>query len=155
MYLTLKKHFATRPGFCLVGQDEKTQAYLEKVPLNGELMGKFTRPRSLKFHKKFFALLNVGFEHFEPPADYKGMPTVKNFDAFRKQCIIAAGYYVMVYSITGNMQYISKSISFASMEEEEFEQLYSSVIDVLLKYVLKNYTRDDIDEVINEVLGFA
>lgn len=155
MKLVLKKQFATRPGFCLVGMDESTQEYLDRLPTNTELMGNFTRPRNLAFHKKYFALLQVGFEHFEPPELFKGNVVGKNFDAFREQCIIGAGFYDVVYSITGDPRYIAKSISFANMSEHDFSDLYSKTIDVLLKYVLKSYTRDDIDEVVNEVLGFG
>lgn len=155
MNLVLKKHFATKQGFCLVGADETTQIYLEKLRVGTEIVGDFKRPRNYEFHKKYFALLNVGFDHFEPPELFKGNIVGKNFDAFREQCIIGAGFHDVVYSITGVPRYIAQSISFANMSEDDFGDLYSKTIDVLLKYVLKNYTRDDIDEVVNEVLGFA
>jgi hypothetical protein len=41
------------------------------------------------------------------------------------------------------------------MGQEEFDGLYSSVIDVVLARILTNYTRDDIDSVVNQILGFV
>jgi hypothetical protein len=41
------------------------------------------------------------------------------------------------------------------MDEDEFTQVYSKVADVLLQKVLRNYTRGDLDRVVNEILGFV
>jgi predicted amidohydrolase len=49
----------------------------------------------------------------------------------------------------------AKSINFGSMGQEEFDGLYSSVIDVVPARILTNYTRDDIDSVVNQILGFV
>ena len=53
------------------------------------------------------------------------------------------------------MKLKARSISFANMEQPEFEELYSAVADVLLEHVLSNYAnRAQLDEVVNKVMGF-
>lgn len=111
--------------------------------------------RNWKFHKKFFAMLDIGFDAFDPPeSEHRGMPVQKNRERFRKDCIIAAGFYDAVANLNGEVRAEAHSISFASMDDEEFERVYSAVANVLLQKVLRNYTRADLDEVVERMLGF-
>ena len=121
------------------------------------VIGDFVKPRNNQFLRKFFALLNVGFGAWEPPegAGYKGMQIEKNYDRFRKDCIILAGYFHLVYDIKGEEKAVADSISFGSMDENDFEELYSKVIDVLIKHIMANTTREDIDMQVDRVLGFV
>lgn len=112
--------------------------------------------RNGKFHRKFFVMLTVGFEAFDPPeSEHKGLPVQKNFERFRKDCIIAAGFYDAVVNLNGEVRAEARSMSFASMDDEEFERVYSAVANVLLQRVLRNYTRADLDEVVERMLGFV
>lgn len=123
---------------------------------NGEIVSaEIKRPRNYEFHKKFFALLNYAFECWEPEdLTYKGKPVGKNFDRFRKDIITLAGYYDLVTNIKGEVKAEAQSISFGKMKEDEFEQLYSKTINVIIKQVLTNYTREDVDRVIENIIGF-
>lgn len=115
----------------------------------------FTQPRNVKFHRKFFALLEVGFDAWEPPeTEYRGLPTQKDPERFRKDCITAAGFYDVVSSLDGSVRLEAKSMSFASMDEEEFNRLYNAIANVILMKVLTNYTRDDLDRVVEQILMF-
>lgn len=116
----------------------------------------FKEVRNGKFLRKFFAMLNVGFDAFEPGGkEWKGEPVAKNFDRFRKDCTILAGFYEATYDINGGVKLEAKSIAFGNMDEDEFERVYSAVADVLLSRVLKNYTRADLDRVVDQILGFV
>lgn len=113
-------------------------------------------PRNYQFHKKFFAMLNVGFEAWEPRhKTYKGQPVQKNFERFRKDVIIAAGFYDIVATSAGGIKHEAHSISFAQMDDLEFERLYSAVADVLLQGVLARYTRADLDAVVEKLMRFT
>ncbi len=118
----------------------------------------FKKIRNGKFHRKFFALLNFAFEAWEPDRvrqQYKGMPVQKNFERFRSDVTIAAGYYTQTFDLDGNMKLEAMSISFAKMDDTEFEKLYSAVADVILGKILTTYNgREELDEVIAEVLNF-
>lgn len=115
-------------------------------------------PRNPKFHRKFFALLNLGFDAWEPDRvrkSYRGMPVEKNFEQFREDITILAGFYEQTFDLRGRMKLKAKSISFASMDDMEFEKVYSAVADVLLQRVLHNYSgRAELDEVVERVMGF-
>jgi hypothetical protein len=115
-------------------------------------------PRNPKFHRKFFALLQVGFDAWEPARQrktYKGRPMEKNFDQFREDVTILSGHYVQTFDLKGRMVLRAKSISFGSMDDAEFEEVYSSVADVLLRDVLSTYAgRDELDAVVEKMMGF-
>lgn len=116
-------------------------------------------PRNSKFHRKAFALFTLGFEHWEPGRKhkkYKGMPVNKCFERFRKDITILAGFYEQTFDLEGNMKLEAKSISFASMEEPEFEEVYSAVMNVLLDKVFIRYAgRAEVDQIIDQIMRFA
>jgi len=81
------------------------------------------RPRNIGFHRKFFALLNMGFENREQ---------YDNFEDYRAVHVMKAGYYKTIETDKGVI-YLPKSISFAKMDDLEFQELYNRMIDVLIK----------------------
>lgn len=129
---------------------------MEEMQSNGEFKATFTRPRNIKFHKKFFALLNVAFDAWEAPAmEHAGIPVQKNRDRFRKDIIIACGFYETTVNLAGKVRLEAKSIRFDRMDDDEFEKLYSKAIDVILGQVLSNYTREDLDYQVEQILRFT
>jgi hypothetical protein len=129
---------------------------LRKIKLGSTVRARFTQPRNIGFHRKFFAMLDIGFDAWEPPErEYNGLPVQKNRERFRKDCIIAAGFFEPVANLLGEVRAEAHSISFANMDQTEFERVYSAVADVILQKVLRNYTRADLDRVVDEILRFA
>jgi hypothetical protein len=125
----------------------------------GELCNiEFKFPRNSKFHRKLFALLLVGFEAWEPGRKhktYKGIPIAKNFEQFREDITILAGFFEQTFTLRGEMRLRAKSISFAKMDDAEFESLYSAVADVLLDRVLTAYKgREELDDVVDRIMRF-
>ncbi len=118
-----------------------------------------TFPRDPVKHRKFFALLNVGFEHWQAKRKhktYRGVPVEKNFDTFRKDVTILAGYYEQHFDLQGRMKLEAQSISFANMEDDEFERLYDAVAQVLLEQVLTTYAgRAELDEIVDRIMKFT
>lgn len=119
----------------------------------------FVIPRNGKFHRKYFALLDVGFEAWEPNRkhkSYKGIAVSKSREQFREDIIILAGFYEQTFNLRGEMKIRAKSISFANMDNAEFERLYSATVDVLLREVLTTYKgREELDAVVEKIVGFA
>jgi len=108
------------------------------------------------FHRKYFALLNFAFEHWEdtaPPVYHKGERVHPNFERFRKDIQIIGGFFDLVVNLKGEIRYESKSISFASMGQVEFEGVFKKTIDILLERVFQGpqwseqYLRDITDEI--------
>lgn len=129
-----------------------------KMPMNAEYKGVFSQPRNAKFHRKYFTLLNFAYEQFEPEEveGKYGIVPEKDRDQFREDIIILAGFYRIVRRVNGQEIVVAKSISFARMDQDEFDELYSKTITVVLKYVLKNYSGEDLENVVDQLLlGYA
>lgn len=115
----------------------------------------FVVPRNPLFHRKFFALLNVGFDAWQPTLTHEGKTVEKDFDQFREDVTILAGHYIQTWTLDGEMRLRAKSISFRSMDQDEFEKVYSSVADVMLSRVLTTYRdRQELDNVVDRVMRF-
>lgn len=86
-----------------------------------------TNKRNIKFHRKFFALIKLAFDNQE---------NYTNIEELRKDLIINAGYYnERTNYITGEVIIEAQSISFSSMEEQEFEKVYNSVLDSVCSFL--------------------
>ena len=152
MHVTLRK---TQTGF-LPG-DPATEEWYKKVKPGAFIHGDFKQIRNKLFHSKYFALLTIGFENWEPgeiDSDY-GIP-MKNFDRFRKDVAILCGFYEIVPRLDGTARPEAKSISFANMDETEFQDLYSKTIDLFIKKIYgKDMTVKTMDDTVNHYLSFA
>lgn len=143
------------PNGSLVPATTEEAEKLKKIKAGQAVTVKLTQKRNYNFHKKFMAMMQIGFDAFEPAiTEYKGIPVQKNFDRFRKDITIAAGFYDFEMCINGEPKAIAKSISFAKMSQEEFEQVYNACCNALLQRVLTNYTQPDLDRVVNEIVRF-
>lgn len=146
----------TRSG--LVPNDPETQRWYDKIPLVGIVRGKFSQMRNPGFHKKAFALFNMAFDLWEPgEIDSKYGTPQKNFDRFRKDLVILAGYYEIYIRVDGSTRVEAKSLRFDKMDNDEFAACYSAIIDVLLAKIpqMANMTKDEVDETVNKILSFA
>ena len=143
----------------LAPADPETVEALAKVKLGAVLHGKFTRMRNPKFHRKMFALLSLGMSAWIAPneLEYKGRPVAKSFDRFRRDIVILAGHYEAVVTLKGEVRLEAKSLSFASMDEAEFERVYAGVLTVLWDRIfeLAGYkSKEEVDKTVNELLRF-
>ena len=57
--------------------------------------------------------------------------------------------------MNGDIIYIPKSINFASMEQDTFNEFYSRAIDIALNDFMPDSTESEIEAHINEVIGFV
>jgi hypothetical protein len=141
----------------LVPADEHEADKLRRIKVGGLVKCQISETRNPKFHMKFMALVRLGFDSFHPPEEtYKGLPVETDFEQFREDLTIAAGFRTVAYRIDGSFRVRAKSISFARMEQDEFERVYSAVANVLLRGVLVRYqNRAVLDSVVNKILGFV
>jgi hypothetical protein len=116
--------------------------------------------RNSQFHRKFFALIKIAFDLWAdtmPAQEYHGLQVTPDFDRFRRDVIIMAGFFRPVRNAKGELRVEAESISFSNMTEERFEQLYSAVINVILHKILpgKGLTEQGLREWAGRVLEFA
>ena len=141
----------------LIPTDPDSEKWYRKIKIGGMVHSKFTLYRNPKFHRKFFALLNIAYDNWEPGEinSKYGVPE-KNFKRFRKDLAILAGYYHLVIRLDGTTRPQADSISFASMDQAEFEKLYSKTIDVLIKNVYgSSLDANKLNEIVEKYLQFA
>jgi len=145
----------TQGGYVPATHEDQLIADSHKI---GEVIrADFKKMRNPGFHRKFFALIKLGFDAFEPKKqESKYGEIMKNPEQFRHDITILAGHYLQSYRVNGDIITTAKSIKFSSMSPHEFNQLYSSAIDVLLREVLTHYKdQAEIDEVVEKVMSFA
>jgi len=98
----------------------------KKIPLNEPIIYDWSKPRNYKFHKKFFALLNMAYENQEQ---------YNNIEHLRHDLTIEAGFYEIRHNLHGVEIYEPKSISFAKMDKVEFSEFYNRIVDVIVKWI--------------------
>jgi len=103
---------------------------LKKLKKNTPLKFEVKQERNYQFHKKTMALFNLGFENQEK---------INSFDNYRKIMTMKAGFFTTEVTDKG-VVYFAKSISFANMDNSEFEDLYSKLIHVIAKDLNLNDT---------------
>ncbi|EIM8479554.1 DUF1367 family protein [Serratia marcescens] len=180
----------TQLSFIKTSHDTLTPATSEvrdflhnKVKIGAVLTADFKRVRNPRFHRKYFSLLNLGFEYWTPTggaispeekslirgyvrhlAEFAGhgetlnslakgylrkvaaqradrVTLLKSFDAFRRWATIEAGYYTEQVMPNGVIVREPTSISFASMDDTQFAELYKQTLNVLWQFILnKTFT---------------
>jgi len=145
----------TSHGF--MPDDPDTDEWYHKIKINEVVHGSLRRHRITWKHRKYFALLKLGFDNWTPgEIDSKyGIPQ-KNFERFRKDAAILCGFYEVVIRIDGSTRIEAKSISFKNMDQAEFDNLYSKTIDLFLAKIYgKDMTKDELDQAVEKYISFA
>lgn len=143
-------------GLGLIPYGVEAEQWLAKQPINSVVEGTFVKPRNIKFHGKFFAMLNVAYANYEWPTIETKWGTAKvSFDTFRKYVVAHAGHAEAYMTPSGEVRVTAKSLAFDEMDEDEFAQVYSDVLDYILQHYLANWTTGDMDHAINVMMGFT
>jgi hypothetical protein len=103
--------------------------------------------RNSKFHGKVFAFFNFCFQYWKGENEYQNES--KQFDVFREHLTCLAGYHDSFYGIDGRVRIEAKSISYANMTQDEFESLYSALINAAMRNI--NFNDED---AYSQLLGF-
>lgn len=99
--------------------------------------------RNVRFHRKFFALLNLSFQYL-PERTQNGFRSV---EGFRQYVTVAAGYYDTYYSPRlKEFVEIPKSIKFSSMDEAEFGDFYEKCKDVIWTMIGSYVTAEQFEQ---------
>lgn len=88
--------------------------------------------RNVDFHRKYFALIAYAWEFLNE----KELDTFKTKDNFRKYLEISAGHCdVIFHPRLQEFVEIPRSISFGSMDNTEFSELYRRIKDVIFSII--------------------
>lgn len=156
------KIMLTKIGGGLAPVDLESARLFDTIASGDVIEVPYTTKRNPRFHRKFFALLRVGFDLWEPqPSEgqaelfEKYGPPEKNPERYREDITILAGFYDCVYDLNGIMHLKAKSISFANMTEDEFGDLFDKVLSVILRHVPDTYSDMDIQAAVDRIMAFT
>ena len=138
--------------------DQQSADEIAKLKSGVGLTVEARKAQNLAFHKKMMALANFAFENWEPTeSTYHGQVVSKEFDRFRKDLTILAGYGRPVYNVRGEVRFEADSWSFASMSAEKRETFYKALLNTIWKHVMSKsgyLTAEDLDKTIEELLRY-
>ena len=141
-----------------VPADPETEEKSRKVKIGNVIHGKFSQMRRPRYHRKFFAMLNLAFDYWEPGeinSEY-GKPE-KNFDRFRRDAIILSGHYHVVVRLDGTTRIEADSISFANMDQQAFEKVYNGVLNVFMQRIphMSQMGEEEVNRVVDQLIAFG
>lgn len=145
----------------LVPMSQEATDWYNKLPAGNIVTGKFAKKQNAQFHRKMFALLNLGFDNWQQPpvpVDIAGNQVVpeKNFDRFRKDVTILAGFFHVVYRLDGTSRIEADSLAFDKMPAEDREECFQKMLTVLLANVYGGQVSEaQMDNMINQYLSYA
>lgn len=147
------------PTGALVPFAEEDAEKLSKIKTGSPVRCEITQMRNPFFHKKFFSLVKFLFDIWAdgvPRKIYKGEMVQPSMERFRKDLTILAGHYVAHYNIRGEVRLEAESISFAKMSQEDFEALYSSIINVALQKVINrpDLTEERVRALVDQLMAY-
>ena len=111
----------------------------KRLKLNETYQVEIKRPRNVQFHRLFFALVNLGHENTQLE-----MP----FEAYRKYVTMKAGFFHVYHTPKGEF-YDAQSIAFSAMDDDQFSEVYSRVLDVIIEDIGAGK-----EEIENELINF-
>ena len=99
--------------------------------------------RNPRFHRLYFALISCAWEYLpEEVQQHYGTS-----EGFRKTVEVAAGNYDLLWDLELNkFVHAPKSVSFASMDETAFKDLYDKVKDVIFSIIGRWVTPEEFDK---------
>lgn len=119
----------------IIPSSEKDHDEFSKLRIGNEYKIDARKARNPDHHKKGFALINLIFDSQEK---YQTM------EQLLTELKLKVGWYTEHVRLSGELVLIPKSISFADMDQTQFETFYDRLIDVAIR-----------DYGLEEALGFV
>jgi len=123
--------------------DEAGEDALKAIP-NGEIVKvKWSRPRNLKHHRLYWALMSILWQNQSRYATIEELSDVVK--CWTGHCTVIQG--------NGREIRIPKSISFAKMDQTEFSQYWDRVVEFAVTRIIPGLDRDDLIREVMSMVG--
>lgn len=99
-------------------------------------------PRNYEFHKKFFALVRLTYDNLPMPLVERW--NIRSVDDMLRRFKRDLGYFTSSVNELGESEIEYRSISFAAMDEEEFERFYNGSVNLVLDKYIRGLEREDL-----------
>lgn len=94
--------------------------------------------RNPAFLRKVMVFFHFCFDHWDGSKVYEFCSEIEQFDRFRKDLTILAGFYIRTTRLNNELRTEAESLSFSSMSEDRFQECYSALINAALKHIFLN-----------------
>jgi hypothetical protein len=147
-----KYNYIKTHGGVLIPADEDEAERMTSFK-NGEMYQvEIKRSRNPHFHRKMFSFFSFCFKYWcADNSKYELMTNEAQKKEHRNNLTIIAGYYDTVVDVRGETHYRAQSLSYENMDQEEFEQCCSAMINAALRTIFKNVTDKNI---LNELYSY-
>lgn len=129
--------------------DEATTQALQKIGAGEIVRAKISRPRNIKMHRLFFALLQVVWQNL-PESMAEKIPTI---DRLLWEIKLQTGRFDLHETLGGKMVPVPASISFAAMEQAEFDEFFADAMRVIRKFIMPGITDAELRRAVDEEIG--
>lgn len=129
----------------LSADDDAATCVLRRIKPGDVVRVEVRRPRNLSAHRRWFALVNMIYANSE---DY-GSPELVH--AHLK--LLAGHADPIVNKATGETYLVPKSISFSSMDEDQFQALWARVVPKVCTEIIPGISEPEIEDEINRLVG--
>jgi hypothetical protein len=149
------------PGGALIPMDDEQAGKLTKIKGGATVRCEIKQMRNAKFFRKWWVLVKYAYDlwadHLPTTMTWRGQRVQPEFERFRKDLTIMAGYFETVFDIRGDVRVQAQSLAWGSMDEETFERLYSATIQAVLTKIeaARNLTEEQLREYVDNVIRFA
>jgi len=142
----MKLEFTKAIGGVLIPVDDFVLDKMQKFKTGGLYEVEIKRVRNPHFHAKVFSFFKFCFDHWSAnKTHWENMSEARQFESFRNELTELAGFIETAYSIDGvSFTTKAKSLSFGSMDQDEFEECYSALINAAIKHVFIGTTDENI-----------
>ena len=116
--------------------------------------------RNGRFFRKWWALAKVAFDAWvecAPRVEFQGETVLPDFEVFRRNLTVLAGFYRPVFNVKGELRMEPESLKWSKMDETRFDQLYNATINAVLEKILPKgrFTEDELRETVERVMRFT
>lgn len=116
----------------------------KRLKVGSTVRCRVTLPRNYGFHKKFFALVRLTYDNLPLPLVERW--NIHSTDDMLRRFKRDLGYYTSRTNDRGEREIEYRSISFAAMNEEEFERFYNDCVNLVLYTYIRGLDREDLEE---------
>ena len=146
----MKIRMIKQPGGLLTPADDYEHEKLVKFKTGEHYEIDIKLARNPAFLRKVMVFFTFCFNHWSGEIVHEYCSESEQFDRFRKDLTILAGFYIQSLRLDGSIRVEAESLAFASMAEERFQECYLALIKASLKHVFHNA---DINTE-NQLMGF-
>lgn len=120
---------------------------VQKLEVDTDYKVKITRPRNIRHHRKYWALLTLVFDNL--PEELEAH--FKSVEDLHYEIKLQTGHRDKWVTMGGQEVWRVRSISFEKMDQTEFEAFYDAAVDVIVRYILPGIEKE---ELINQITEF-